>query len=207
MDKNKLIENIKSQLKSLMSSEVKFAEIKAGDLMISSPDDELMIGSEVFTVDQDGNNIPLTDGEYTLDSGEKITVVAGKVEAMVNSEISEEVVENGVEIEIEPKEDEVKIEKEEEEVEEEVEVDEEDEMKKDKMAKIEERLAKIEKMIEEMSATNNKMAQELSAVSDLPSTKSISVEPAEFKSVEDKKSGVGAVDIMAIREKARRGRN
>lgn len=207
MDKNKLIENIKSQLKSLMSSEVKFAEIKAGDLMISSPDDELMIGSEVFTVDQDGNNIPLTDGEYTLDSGEKITVVAGKVEAMVNSEISEEVVENGVEIEIEPKEDEVKIEKEEEEVEEEVEVDEEDEMKKDKMAKIEERLAKIEKMIEEMSATNNKMAQELSAVSDLPSAKSISVEPAEFKSVEDKKSGVGAVDIMAIREKARRGRN
>jgi hypothetical protein len=207
MDKNKLIENIKNQLKSLMSSEVKFAEIKAGDLMISSPDEELMIGSEVFTVDQDGNNIPLVDGDYTLDTGEKIMVVSGKVEAMVNAEVvdSPEAVENG---EMKPE----KVEVKKEEVDEEVEVEDEDEdeevdeMKKDYMAKIEERLAKCEKMLEEMGQANNKMAQELSAVADLPAAKSISVEPSEFKSVEDKKSGVGAVDIMAIREKARRGR-
>ena len=209
MDKNKLIENIKNQLKSLMSSEVKFAEIKAGDLVISSPDEELMIGSEVFTIDQDGNNIPLGDGDYTLDSGEKIMVVAGKVEAMVNAEAvdSPEAVENG---EMKPEE---KVEVKKEEVDEEVEIEDEDEdeevdemKKKDAMKKMEERLAKVEKMIEEMTASNNKMAQELSAVADLPAAKSISVEPAEFKSVEDKKSGVGAVDIMAIREKARRGR-
>ena len=36
--------------------------------------------AEVFTIDQDGNNIPLSDGEYTLDSGEVLTVVSGKVE-------------------------------------------------------------------------------------------------------------------------------
>ena len=201
MDKNKLIENIKNQLKSLMNSEVKFAEIKAGDLMISSPDEELIIGSEVFTVDQDGNNIPLVDGDYTLDTGEKITVVGGKVEAMVNSEIVDapEAVENEIEVEVSP----------EEEIDEtDDESDDEEEMKKkDMMAKFEERLVKCEKMLEEMSAANNKMAQELSAVSDLPAAKSISVEPSEFKSVEDKKSNIGAPDIMSIRERARRGRN
>lgn len=195
MDKNKLIENIKNQLKSLMASEVKFAEVKAGDLVISSPDEELMIGSEVFTIDQDGNNIPLGDGEYTLDSGEKVTVVAGKVEAMVNSEITDspEAVENEIEVEVSP----------EEEISEDDSVEDDEEMKKDYMAKIEERLVKCEKMLEEMAKANNKMAQELSAVSDLPSRKSISVEPSEFKSVEDKKSNIGAPDIMAIRERAR----
>ena len=75
------------------------------------------------------------------------------------------------------------------------------------MAKFEERLVKCEKMLEEMGKMNNKMAQELSAVSELPAAKSISVEPSEFKSVEDKKSNIGAPDIMSIRERARRGRN
>jgi hypothetical protein len=61
-------------------------------------------------------------------------------------------------------------------------------------------------MLEEMSAANSKMEQALSAVSDLPATKSISVEPSEFKSVEDKKSNIGAPDILAIRERARNRR-
>lgn len=197
MDKNKLIENIKNQLKSLMSSEVKFAEIKAGDLIISCPDEECMVGSEVYTIDQDGNNIPLGDGDYKLDSGETITVVNGKVEAIVNSEAPEAVenaempAEEAPATEEEPKEEEMP---------------EEEMPKEEKMAMLEARIAKCEAMLEEMSAANNKMAQELSAVAELPATKSISVEPAEFKSVEDKKSGVGAIDIMSIREKARRGR-
>jgi len=200
MDKSKLIENIKNQLKSLMSSEVKFAEIKAGDLMINCPDEECVVGSEVFTIDADGNNVPLADGDYTLDSGETITVLGGKVEAIASSE--PEMVEAGIEIEIEPKEEGEESESEGEESED------EDEMgKKEKMmAMLEERLAKCEKMLEEMSKSNNKMAQELSKVSSEPSTTSITVEPTEFKSVEEKKEGVGAVDIMAIREKARKNR-
>ena len=122
-------------------------------------------------------------------------MVAGKVEAMVNSEITDspEAVENEIEVEVEPTE----------------EIDEEDDMpeEEDAMAKMEKRIAMCEKMLEEMTKSNNKMAQELSKVADLPSAKSISVEPSEFKSVEDKKSNIGAPDIMAIREKARRGRN
>lgn len=200
MDKAKLIENIKSQLKSLMSSEVKFANIKAGDLMISSPDEELVVGSEVFTVDDAGNNIPLTDGDYTLDSGEIITVVAGKVEGIVAS--TPEVVENAEEevvveekpvVEGEPETEEPKTE-------------EEDMVAEKKMKDLEERVAKCEAMLEEMTKMNNKMEQELSKVGGLPATEAISVEPAEFKSVEDKKNGVGAVDIMSIRERARKNR-
>ena len=184
MDKKKLIENIKNQIKNLMLSEVKFTEVKSGDLIISSSDEELLVGSEVFTIDQDGNNIPLGDGDYTLDSGETITVVNGVVEAIINDE-APEAVEAADDKE---KEDEEK----------------EDEMgNKDKMKKMEERLTKCEKMLEEMKNYTNKMSQELSTISSLPSTKSISVEPAEFKSVEDKKSGAGSVDIMSIRERAR----
>lgn len=204
MDKSKLIENIKSQLKSLMSSEVKFAEVKAGDLMITSPDEELVVGSEVFKTDEDGNNIPLTDGEYTLDSGEKITVVGGKVEGIVASEAE------GKEIEIEVKSEEVEVDEEvsEEEVPaEDVEVDETDEeMGSKKMKELEDRMVKCEKMLEEMSKSNNQMKQELANVSSEPSQASISVEPTEFKSVEEKKNGSGSIDIMAIRERARASR-
>jgi hypothetical protein len=197
MDKNKLIETIKSQLKALVSSEVKFAEVKAGDLLITSVDEELVVGSEVFTQDQDGNNIPLGDGEYTLDSGEKITVTAGKIDAMAKVDA----VEAEVEIEVEPTE--------EEKPEEEAPIKEdgeEDEMGSKKMKELEDRMAKCESMLEEMYKSNNKMAQELSKVSGEPSAEPISVEPTEFKSVEDKKSGYSNIDIMSIREKARKNR-
>jgi hypothetical protein len=198
MDKAKLIENIKSQLKSLMTNEVKFAEIKAGDLLISTPDEELVVGSEVFTVDQDGNNIPLNDGEYTLDSGEIITVAAGKIEGIISSTPVEATEDEEVVVEDEPTE--------EVEEEEEVSTDEEDMGAEKKMKELEERVVKCEKMLEEMTKMNNKMEQELSKVGGLPSTEAISVEPSEFKSVEDKKNGFGAVDIMSIRERARKNR-
>jgi hypothetical protein len=202
MDKAKLIENIKSQLKSLMTNEVKFAEIKAGDLLISTPDEMLVVGSEVFTVDQDGNNIPLNDGEYTLDSGEIITVAAGKIEGIIASnpvEAVEDVPEEEVVVEDEPNEEAPG------DPEEDVSTEEED-MSAVKMKELETRVAKCEAMLEEMTKMNNKMEQELSKVGALPSTSSISVEPSEFKSVEDKKSNFGSVDIMSIREKARRSR-
>lgn len=200
MDKSKLIETIKSQLKSLLSNEVKFAEVKAGDLLISSPDETLVVGSEVFTIDQDGNNIPLADGDYTLDSGEKVTVVAGKVEGMIASAPEEVVAEDAVVEEEEPVVEEVLPEGETEEM------PEEDAIPEDMVKALETRIAKCESMLEEMSKANNKMAQELSKVSSEPSAEPITVEPTEFKSVEDKKSGFSNIDIMAIREKARKNR-
>jgi hypothetical protein len=200
MDKNKLIENIKAQLKSLMTSEVKFAEIKAGDLMITSQDEVLVVGSEVFTIDQDGNNIPLTDGDYTLDSGEVITVVSGKIEGIVTTTPEEVTAEEEVDEEVEVDETETP-----EEAEEPIQ-DEEEEMGKNKMAKMEERLAKCEKMLEEMGKEKAAMEQKLSKISNEPSSASISVEPAEFKSVENKKESIGSFDITELRAKIRSNR-
>ena len=134
-------------------------EVKAGDLLITSVDEELVVGSEVFTQDQDGNNIPLGDGEYTLDSGEKITVTAGKIDAMAKVDA----VEAEVEIEVEPTEEETPVEEEAP-----IKEDGEDEMGSKKMKELEDRMAKCESMLEEMSKSNNKMAQELSKVSGEP---------------------------------------
>lgn len=198
MDKTKLIESIKNQLKSLMSNEVKFAEIKAGDLMINCPDEECVVGSEVFTVDADGNNVPLADGDYTLDSGETISVVSGKVSAIAITET----VEAEVEVEVEGPEGDASAE---EDVTSEEDVEEMG-YKPEDMKSLMARIDKMEKMLEEMSKANNKMAQELSKVSNEPSTASISIEPTEFKSVEEKKESFGEVDIMAIRQRARSSR-
>ena len=57
-----LVEKIKRQLKSLFTQ--KFAEVKAGDLIISTPDEMISVGSEVYMIDEQGLNIPLPDGEY-----------------------------------------------------------------------------------------------------------------------------------------------
>lgn len=201
MNKTKLIERIKNQLKQIVSNEVKFAEVKAGDLMISSPDEELIVGSEVYTIDQDGNNIPLSDGDYTLDSGVRIVVVNGKVEAIVAAEGTED---EGTEIEIEAEDNGEEMP--EEEVKEEEAGEEKPSDKEEELKKVMERLEKIEKMVEEMAKEKKAMEQKLSAISNEPAQKAISVEPSEFKSVEDKKELVGAVDVMAIRDKVRKNR-
>lgn len=202
MNKAKLIENIKSQLKSLISNEVKFSEVKAGDLIISSPDEELVVGSEVYTIDADGNNVPLSDGEYTLDSGVKIVVVSGKVDALVSTE-TEEAPEVEVEVEAEDatgdvKEDEVPAD--------EVKEDEmpaEEEELKSRIAKLEEKVEEMAKKFEEVVKEKEAMKAEFSKIAELPATTPIDVKPSEFKTVEIKKEGAGRPDVASIRELVR----
>ncbi len=199
-DKMDLIDKIKSQLKDLISGKEevvasKFLEVKAGDLMITSPDEELIVGSEVYSVGPDGNNIPLKDDEYTLDSGIKIVVSGGKVDALVNAEAPIE----------EPMAEEVPVEEEVPAVEEAPEEEEATE-EEDKMAALLERITKCEEMIAEMAKGNEKMAVEFSKIAEQPSVEPIRVEPSEFKSVEDKKSSAGLPDILSIREMARKNR-
>jgi hypothetical protein len=203
MNKSQLVEKIKAQLKSLVSQ--KFAEVKAGDLMITSPDEALAIGSEVFTVDTDGNNIPLTDGEYTLDYGVKIAVVAGKIEAMVNPEAEveaavEEVVAPEGEVEVEVETPEAEAPANEEKPEEDMPATAEE------MKKLMERVMKCEEMITELVKQKEQMAQEFSKLAEQPSTGAIEINTSEFKSVDEKKSGFGSIDVMAIRDKARKNR-
>lgn len=59
----------------LADEEVKFTEAKLEDGTMINIDNTTM---EVSTVNEDGSLTPLTDGEYTLDSGEKLIVKDGK---------------------------------------------------------------------------------------------------------------------------------
>jgi hypothetical protein len=206
MNKQDLIEKIKSQLKSLVSSEVKFAEQKAGDRLIVTPDENFMIGSEVYLRDGEGNNVPLLDGEYVFDDGVKILVEAGKIKAMVepDGEVERED-EGSVEVEAE---EEAKPEEEKVEAEEEVK---EEEPKSEEMKKLMEKIKMIEEKVEEMAKKfaevekeNEVMKSEFSKIAELPSTSKIEPVTTEFKSHEEKSNSVGMVDIMAIREKARK---
>lgn len=188
-----LVEKIKKQLKSLFTS--KFAQVKAGDLMISTPDEVLSVGSEVFMLDEQGNNVPLTDGEYILDSGEKIEVLSGKITEISAPEVEEVEVEAGKKVE-----DKMKTAPE-------VEKEEEDKMKPEMMAKIEKMEKQIEELMkkyEDMAVEKEKMKQEFSKIAQQPSTKSIEIKPSEFKSVDNKKTSASNLDLSAIVEKAKK---
>lgn len=190
MTKNSLIEKIKKQLKNLVNN--KFAEVKAGDIVINTPDETIVVGSEVFTLDADGNNVPLVDGEYITDEGYKIVVVAGKV-----TEISE-------------MESEVEAGKMKDEKMEDVPTPSAEEEKKieempdttEAMKKMGERLAKCEEMIMELMKQKETMEAKFSALASSPSTSSIELKPTEFKSIEDRK--LGLLDVASIRERARK---
>jgi hypothetical protein len=200
MNKQELIEKIKTQLKSLVSPEAKFAEQKSADRLIVTPDENFMIGSEVYLRDEEGNNVPLLDGEYTFDDGVKIVVEAGKIKAMVepDAELEDEETDD---VQVEETDD----------VEVEAAEDKKEEPKEDAMEKlmakikmIEEKVEEMAKKFEEVDKENEKMKQEFSKIAEQPSTSKIEAAVAEFKSLEEKANSIGAVDIMAIREKARR---
>ena len=189
-----LVEKIKKQLKSLFTQ--KFAEIKAGDMMISTPDEVLVVGSEVFMIDEQGLNVPLIDGEYILDSGEKVEVVSGKV-----TEIS-------VETDEAPEAEEVSVEAGEKKMEETGTMEEQVTMMKQEIELLkkmyDDMMAEHKKMYEEMMIDKQVMKEEFSKLAGSPSTKSIEVKPSEFKSVEIKKTSASNIDLSSIFEKARK---
>lgn len=83
MEKNTLIQDAREILKGLLSFEKQ--EVKLNDftdangLKITSPDDKLDVGSDVYGLDDQGNQIPLDNGEYNLTDGSTIVVMDGKV--------------------------------------------------------------------------------------------------------------------------------
>jgi hypothetical protein len=174
-------------LKSLFTQ--KFAEVKAGDLIISTPDEILSVGSEVYMIDEQGLNIPLPDGEYILDSGEKCEVLSGKVVEISAPEMEEMPVEAGdviVEEKIEEKMQEMPC------------------SCVEKVEKMEAELAELKKMVTQMGAEKEIMKEEFKKFAGSPSTQSITVKPSEFKSVEDKKTASSNLDLGSIFEKAKK---
>lgn len=109
MTKSEIIQNIKDNLKTIFSTEAKFGSFTLGDgTKITSVDIELKEGSEVYALDEQGNQTPLENGDYVLEDGTTISVADNKVTAVKAVEVIEEV-EAEVEAADVPVEEEVKV--------------------------------------------------------------------------------------------------
>lgn len=86
MNKNDLLIKIKENLKSLMKFSGELKEFSNYDLTdgtkITSPADDLEVGSEVYALDDKGNQTPLNDGDYVLNDGRTITVKGNLIESI-----------------------------------------------------------------------------------------------------------------------------
>lgn len=71
------IEN-KNKIKESMSKRKFKSEVKTVDGLVIYAD-SFEVGSEVFTVDAEGNETPAADGDYTLEDGSVLKVVGGKI--------------------------------------------------------------------------------------------------------------------------------
>lgn len=185
MTKKDFMTRIKTQLKALITSE-KFAEARAGDLLITTPGETFEVGSECYYTDESGNNVPLNEGEYVLDNGLKIQVQGGKITEISKPELESETA--PAELESTP---------EEEKLEAQTGID------MAEFGAMKERLAKCEMMIEKMMEDKKKMETKMSEISQLPSEKPIQVKPTENQPLSFKKEAVDMESIMAIRKRAR----
>lgn len=101
MDKSQKMKMIKDQLKSLIkfSSELKNSEFSNFDLTdgtsITSTATDLEVGSEVYAVDDNGNQTPLDDGDYVLNDGRTITVAGNVITAIAGGDSTEDTPEDG----------------------------------------------------------------------------------------------------------------
>lgn len=84
-EKNEALSKFNNQLKSFITaarqlSTVKLmTEVQTNDGDNLNIDGDLVIGSSVYSLDENGNNTPTDDGEYTLTNGMVITVTDGKI--------------------------------------------------------------------------------------------------------------------------------
>lgn len=190
MTKKDFISRIKLQLKSLITSE-KFAEMKAGDLLLTTPGEKFEIGAEIYYVDADGNNAPLNEGEYTFDNGVKVKVAGGKIVAMMEPETELDPAEEDLKAEVSEGSEEMAV---------------ETGISMVEFGQMKERLAKCEMMIEKMMKEKEKMEQEFSKFAALPQENPISIRPTENQPISVKKESVNVDNIMDIRKRARKNR-
>lgn len=104
MDKNEAINNIKEQLKKLMSfsavepetpetkkpDEKKMEVLKSKDGIKISVEGELIVGSPVTGVDEAGNSVSIEDKSYDLENGKTIVVKGGLIESVAETPVSTE---------------------------------------------------------------------------------------------------------------------
>lgn len=79
----KVTNRLKLMLKSMLS--VRFGMIKTDKAVLNwDGEDELKEGDEVYIFDEQGEALPAEDGDYISDDGKTISVLGGKVSAIVD---------------------------------------------------------------------------------------------------------------------------
>ena len=108
MNRKETLDKIKDSLKSLLkfSEEIK-KEIKCAEFFlldgtkIASQTEELQVGSEVYLIDDKGNQTPLNTDTYVLDDGRTIIVKDNVVVSIAETDVKEAIAEEEMEIEVE----------------------------------------------------------------------------------------------------------
>lgn len=72
--KNKII-----SLTKMFSKEEKFDVTTKDGNVLTSPDETIIVGSEIYTIDETGSQIPASDGDYELSDGTLLVVAGGVV--------------------------------------------------------------------------------------------------------------------------------
>lgn len=139
---------------------------------LTSPSSMLEVGADVFGINLDGNQYPLDNGDYKLTDGRVVSVEDNKIKSISEPAMTEESPVTNADMGKTKMEDEVIVEeKEEEEMEVEIEVGEKD--SEDRIAKIEEVLAKVLMAIDEINKVHSEMMGNMKRFSEEPATESI----------------------------------
>lgn len=161
------VENVKVEEEKAAEKaqkEQKFAEAKLADGTTVYTDGNFEVGSEVYTLDEQGNKVPVFDAEHKLEDGSVVATVDGKITEIKPQEMKEEekVEEEKMsedEIEIETKdsnESEVGLE--------------------DRVSNIEENLALILEKLKEVMGANIELSEEVQKFSKAPAVTEIKKE-------------------------------
>lgn len=145
------VEDVKAE------EEKKFAEAKLADGTTVYTDGNFEVGSEVYTLDEQGNKVPVFDAEHKLEDGSVVATVDGKITEIKPQEMAEE-----TKVEEEKmSEDEIEIETEDsnEDVESGLE---------DRVSNIEENLALILEKLKEVMGANVELSEEVQKFSKAP---------------------------------------
>lgn len=145
------VEDVKAE------EEKKFAEAKLADGTTVYTDGNFEVGSEVYTLDEQGNKAPVFDAEHKLEDGSVVATVDGKITEIKPQEMAEE----------------VKVE-EEKMSEDEIEIETEDSNEdiesglEDRVSNIEENLALILEKLKEVMGANVELSEEVQKFSKAP---------------------------------------
>lgn len=155
------VNKVKEMLRKMLATFNEISTDKA--VLIWDGDEDIKVGDAVHTVDAEGNDVKVEDGEYRTEVKTIIVVEDGKV-----TEIKDVEDEKDEEVE-EPKEDVVEVEVEAEEPKEDVV---EEEPKEDEITKIKEDIATIFGLIEEIKSQLKTSEERFTKIEEMPMAKS-----------------------------------